>query len=144
MAVRAAGRPVHEPGHLKGGGVHQLHAYVVGHLAGQGLILIRRHRAVQRQQDTQTGSGGAVLAGGVDAIAAPQGLHPAEHILSAPGGDVVQVQRDDVTPGHIVGVASRPGEGARHKASNILEVILRGFFHIQIFSQGLRASGWSL
>ena len=41
LAVSAAGGPVHEPGHLKGGGVHELHAYVLRRLAGQGLIFVR-------------------------------------------------------------------------------------------------------
>ena len=41
LAVSAAGGPVHEPGHLKGGGVHELHAYKLRRFAGQGLILVR-------------------------------------------------------------------------------------------------------
>ena len=85
-----------------------------------------------------------MLTGGIDAIAAAQGLHPAQDILRAPGGDVVQVQGDDITPGHIVGFAPGPGQCAGHKAAHILEVILLGLFHIQIFSQGFRASGRGL
>ena len=85
-----------------------------------------------------------MLTGGIDAIAAAQGLHPAQDILRAPGGDVVQVQGDDITPGHIVGLAPGPGQCAGHKAAHILEVILLGLFHIQIFSQGFRASGRGL
>ena len=144
LAVSAAGRPIHEAGHLKGGGVHELQAYVLRHFAGTGLILIRRHGPVRGEQNTQAGSRRAVLTGGIDAIAAAQGLHPAQDILRAPGGDVVQVQGDDITPGHIVGFAPGPGQCAGHKAAHILEVILLGLFHIQICRQGFRASGRGL
>ena len=36
------------------------------------------------------------------------------------------------------------GQGAGHEAAHILEVILLGLFHIQIFRQGFRASGRGL
>ena len=85
-----------------------------------------------------------MLTGGIDAIAAAQGLHTAEDILRAPGGDVVQVQRDHITPGHGVGLAAGAGQGAGHETAHILEVILLGLFHIQIFRQGFRASGRGL
>ena len=85
-----------------------------------------------------------MLTRGIDTIAAAQGLHPAQDILRATGGDVVQVQGDDITPGHIVGFAPGSGQCAGHKAAHVLEVILLGLFHAQIFSQGFRASGGGL
>ena len=85
-----------------------------------------------------------MLTGGIDAIAAAQPLNTAQDILRAAGWDVVQVQRDDITPGHIVGLSAGAGQRASHKAAHILEVILLGLFHIQIFCQGLSASGGGL
>ena len=85
-----------------------------------------------------------MLSGAVNAIAAPQSVHPAQDILCTTGRDIVQVQRYDITPGHIVGFAPGPGQCAGHKAAHILEVILLGLFHIQICRQGFRASGRGL
>ena len=79
------------------------------HLSGQGFVFICGRRAVEGQEDAQTGSCRAVFTGAVNAIAAAQRLHPAQHILSASGRDIVKVQGDDVTPGHIVSLAARAG-----------------------------------
>ena len=138
-AAGAAGGPIHEAGCLKGGGVHPLQADVLGHPPGQGLVLVCRGGAVQGQQHPEPGGLRAVLAGGIDAVAAPQAIHPAEHLLGAPGGDAVQVQGEDVPPGDGPRLAPGPGEGPRHKAAHVFEVVLLGLFHTQILRHGLGA-----
>ena len=68
-------------------GVHELQAYELGHFAGNGLILIRRGLVRSSgQQHTAGGEPPGCAYGGIDAIAAAQGLHTAEDIFQAPGG----------------------------------------------------------
>ena len=119
--------PVHEPGRLEGGGVCQLHADHGSHAPGAGLIFVGGAGTVQWQQHPQAGTVRAVLAGGVDAVAAPQGLHPPHRVVRAAAGDAVQVEGQYIPAGDGPGLPPGAVQAAGNVAAHVLQIILLAF-----------------
>ena len=71
-----------------------------------------------------------MLSGAVNTVPTAQTLHNAEHIVFMPCGYVVKVKGDNITPGHIVGLAARSVKGTADKTANILEIVLLCFFKV--------------
>ena len=93
--VAAAGRPIHEPGRLKGGGIKRLHGWIedLRRLARNGLVFVRRNRPVKWQEQPQPRGLRAVFACGIDAISAAKTFRPPEDIFDPAAGKPVQIQR---------------------------------------------------
>ena len=120
IRIHAGTRPVHEAACLKCGRVGLINADQPRQPPRQRLVLIGGSSTVKRDYDTQAGLIGAVLARGVDRIAAADGVHTADDLISAPAGDIIKVKRHKVTPGHGIGLAPPAVEGAAHESADIL------------------------
>ena len=120
IRIHAGARPVHEAACLKCGRVGLINADQPRQPPRQRLVLIGGSSTVKRDYDTQAGLIGAVLARGVDRIAAADGVHTADDLISAPAGDIIKVKRHKVTPGHGIGLAPPAVEGAAHESADIL------------------------
>ena len=97
LAVAGAGGPVHQPGHLIGGGVHGLDVQPLGHPAGHRRILVRCHGPVRGDDPAQAGRITGVGVGGVAAHpVVQQSCHP------FPGAwfRVVRVQGQQISGRH--------------------------------------------
>jgi len=138
FSVGAAAGPVHQAAWFKGGGVRQLHADQRRHAAGAGLVFVRGTRPVQRQQRPQPRRRGCVLPGGVDAVAAAQRLHPAQNVFRSPGGDIVQIQCQDIPPRDRPRLAAQAVQRPRHEAAHVLQFVLLALGHPEIVRHGFR------
>ncbi len=138
LSVGAAAGPVHQAACFKGGGVGQLHADQRRHAPGAGLVFVRGACSVQGQQHPQPGRRGRVLPGGIDTVAAAQRLHPAQNVLRSPGGDVVQIQCQDIPPRDCPRLAAQAVQRTRHEAAHVLQFILLAFGHPEIVRHGFR------
>ena len=135
LAVLTAAGPVHEPHGLKGSLVRQLHTDYIGHLAGEGLIFIRRAGTVQGEDDPEPGRRRHVLAGGVDTVPAAKTFQPLQHRVCAACGDVVQIQRNEVTPGYSIGLPAGPRQRSAYEAALVLQVILLSLRQGHVFRE---------
>ena len=100
LAVCAAAGPVHQALVFKGGTVKD-HHFRIQHLRqhpGAGLILLRLHHAIRREDRPQPGVLRVMFPGGIDRCGAHRldGGHP---LLRAAGCTVVHIQRDQAAPG---------------------------------------------
>lgn len=92
FTVCTAAGPIHEPVDFEGGRVSQFHADDLSHFPRQRLIFVSGRRAVEGQENAQTGGGGGVLAGTVHAIAAPKPFHAPQYVFCAARWYVVKVK----------------------------------------------------
>ena len=65
-----------------------------------------------------------MLAGGVDAVAAPQGLHPPHHVVRAAGGDAIQVEGQHIPAGDGPGLPPGAVQRAGDIAAHVLQIVL--------------------
>ena len=128
---------IHQPGGLEGGRIGHADADVLRHAPVQGLVFVGGTGPVQREKNSQPRGLGGVFAGGVGAVAAPKAVQTAQHVLRASGGDMVQVQCQQVPSGDGSGLAAGPVQGPADKAAHVFEVVLLGLFHGQIAAPGL-------
>ena len=120
IRIHAGTRPVHEAACLKCGRVGLINANQPRQPPRQRLVLIGGSSTVKGDYNAQAGLIGAVLACGVDRIAASDGIHAAHDFIGAPAGDIIEVKRHKVTPGHCIGLAPSAVEGAAHEPADIL------------------------
>ena len=106
LTIGAAARPIHKAAGLKGCGIGVFKAYVFSGFTGYWLIFVSCYCSIKRKEHTQTRGGRLVLSGAVNAVPTAQSLYTPEHIVFMPCGYVVKVKGDNITPGHIVGLAA--------------------------------------
>ena len=104
----------------------------LGHTARDGFILLRGDGPIQRQDHAEARFSGLVLAGRVNSRGTAQRAHSGAHGLRAVLPDRVQVQGDQVAPGHVGGLASAAAERTAHESADILQLILLGLRHAHI------------
>ena len=71
----------------------------------------------------------------IDAVSAAETFQLLQHALSAPRGDVVQVQRNEVTPGYSIGLPAGTGQRSAYEATLVLQVILLSLRQGHVFRE---------
>ena len=124
--ILAVGGIIHHAGRLGGGGVEPSHfrLYHLAEQAGNRFVLIGGYILRERDHYPQAGGIWAVLGGGVNAVAAPQGLHPPHHAvrLSRPQG--VRIQHSGTPGEHGPGLSPAAAQLPQDKAAHILQIVL--------------------
>ena len=124
LTVRRRRRPVHQTRRLERGRVAELHADERRRLPRDRLVLVRRDRPRQRQQDAQTRRLRSVFPGRVDAVADAQTVEPEQDAVRLPGRDIVQIERDDIAPCHVTGSTLLCLERSGYKSADVFQLVL--------------------
>ena len=142
LAVRAAARPVHQPGRFKRRRIVDRHRRIdrLCDLAGHRLVFVGGHVSVQRKDDTKARRPGPVLARRIHRVAAPEPFHPAQKIFRTSRRDVVGVQCHPVPFGDMSGAAFPSFQHAEHISSDVFQLVLLRFRQPQIGLQRFRAA----
>ena len=130
-------RPVHQTGRLEGGVVEVVDADLLGDLAGDGLVLVRRDLSVEGHDQTVAGLRLGVLMCGVDRQGVVD-LQVVDDVVPELGRREVQVEGEQLAGRDVAGLAAAIPQMTADEAADVLDLVLLLLAHLHVLGVGLR------
>ena len=130
-------RPVHQTGGLEGGVVEVVDADLLGDLAGDGLVLVRRDLSVEGHDQAVAGLRCGVLVGRVDGQGAVD-LQVVHDVVPELRWREVQVESQQLTGHDEARLAAAILQMTADEAADVLDFVLLLLAHLHVLGVGLR------